>query len=54
VRPTDTRARFGYEEARVHTLPMKVASPSVVFREGGSNNGATEIFHPQGEAVAED
>ena len=29
------RARFDYEEARVQTLPMKFACPSVVLREGG-------------------
>jgi gamma-glutamyltranspeptidase/glutathione hydrolase len=47
------RAHFDYEEARVQTLPMKFACPSVVLREGGTNSGATEIFQPWGEAVAE-
>jgi len=47
------RARFDYEEARVQTLPMKFACPSVVLREGGTNSGATEIFKPWGDAVAE-
>jgi gamma-glutamyltranspeptidase/glutathione hydrolase len=47
------RAQFDYEEARVQTLPMKFACPSVVLREGGTNSGATEIFQPWGDAVAE-
>jgi gamma-glutamyltranspeptidase/glutathione hydrolase len=47
------RARFDYEDARVQTLPMKFACPSVVLREGGTNSGATEIFQPWGDAVAE-
>jgi gamma-glutamyltranspeptidase/glutathione hydrolase len=48
------QARFDYEEARLQTLPMKFACPSVVLREGGTNSGATEIFHPWGGAVGED
>jgi gamma-glutamyltranspeptidase/glutathione hydrolase len=47
------QARFDYEEARVQTLPMKFACPSVVLREGGTNSGASEIFQPWGDAVAE-
>jgi len=47
------QARFDYEEARLQTLPMKFACPSVVLREGGTNSGATEIFQPWGDAVAE-
>jgi gamma-glutamyltranspeptidase / glutathione hydrolase len=47
------RARFDYEEARVQTQPMKFACPSVVSREGATNSGATEIFQPWGDAVAE-
>jgi gamma-glutamyltranspeptidase/glutathione hydrolase len=47
------RARFDYEEARVQTQPMKFACPSVVLREGATNSGATEIFQPWGDAVAE-
>jgi gamma-glutamyltranspeptidase / glutathione hydrolase len=47
------RARFDYEEARVQTLPMKFACPSVVQRENGTNSGATEIFQPWSDAVAE-
>jgi gamma-glutamyltranspeptidase / glutathione hydrolase len=47
------RARFDYEEARVQTQPMKFACPSVVLREGETNSGATEIFQPWGDAVAE-
>ena len=47
------QARFDYEEARVQTLPMKFACPSVVLREGGTNSGATEVFQPWSDAVAE-
>jgi gamma-glutamyltranspeptidase / glutathione hydrolase len=47
------REGFDYEEARVQTLPMKFACPSVVLREGDTNSGATEIFQPWGDAVAE-
>ena len=47
------RARFDYEEARVQTLPMKFACPSVVLRDGATNSGATEIVQPWGDAVAE-
>jgi gamma-glutamyltranspeptidase / glutathione hydrolase len=47
------RARFDYEEARVQTLPMKFACPSIVLRESGTNSGATEVFQPWGDAVAE-
>lgn len=49
----ELRARFDYEEARVQTLPMKFACPSVVLREGATNSGATEIFQPWGDAVAQ-
>jgi gamma-glutamyltranspeptidase / glutathione hydrolase len=55
--PAQTRKslgeRFDYEEARVQTLPMKFACPSVVMREGTTNSGATQPFHPWGDAVAE-
>ena len=47
------RARFDYEEARMQTLPMKFACPSVVLRDGDTNSGATEPFQPWGDAVAE-
>jgi gamma-glutamyltranspeptidase / glutathione hydrolase len=47
------RAAFDYQEARVQTLPMKFACPSVVLRDGTTNSGATEIFQPWAEAVAE-
>jgi gamma-glutamyltranspeptidase/glutathione hydrolase len=47
------RARFDYEETRVQAQPMKFACPSVVLREGVTNSGATEIFHPWGDAVAQ-
>ena len=46
-------ARFDYEEARIQALPMKFACPSVVLRERGTNSGATEVFQPWSEAVAE-
>ena len=47
------RARFDYEEARIQTLPMKFACPSVVLRDGETNSGAAEPFQPWGDAVAE-
>ena len=46
-------ANFDYEEARLQTLPMKFACPSVVLRDGTANSGATEPFQPWSEAVAE-
>jgi gamma-glutamyltranspeptidase/glutathione hydrolase len=49
----DLRARFDYEEARIQTLPMKFACPSLVLRDGDTNSGATEPFQPWSEAVAE-
>jgi len=55
--PTQVRdalkARFDYEEARLQSLPMKFACPSIVLREGGTNSGATETFHPWGDAVVQ-
>jgi gamma-glutamyltranspeptidase/glutathione hydrolase len=55
--PAQTRKtlgeRFDYEEARIQTLPMKFACPSVVLREGTTNSGATEPFQPWSDAVAE-
>ena len=47
------RARFDYEEARIQTLPMKFACPSLVLRDGTTNSGATEPFQPWSEAVAQ-
>jgi gamma-glutamyltranspeptidase/glutathione hydrolase len=47
------RDQFDYEEARIQTLPMKFACPSVVMREGATNFGVTEPFQPWGDAVAE-
>lgn len=47
------RKHFDYEEARLQTLPMKFACPSVVMRQGETNSGATEPFQPWSEAVAE-
>jgi gamma-glutamyltranspeptidase / glutathione hydrolase len=47
------RGRFDYEEARVQTLPMKFACPSVVLRDGATNSGATEPFQPWGDAVTQ-
>src|SRR5882724_958622 len=49
----DLRARFDYEEARIQTLPMKFACPSLVLRDGTTNSGATESFQPWSDAVAE-
>ena len=37
----------------IQTLPMKFACPSVVLRDGDTNSGATEVFQPWSEAVAE-
>jgi len=48
------RAHFDYEEARVQTFPGKFAFPSIVLREGDTNFGATQIFHPWADVVAED
>jgi gamma-glutamyltranspeptidase/glutathione hydrolase len=47
------RSRFDYVEARVQTLPMKFACPSIVLRDRDTNSGATESFQPWGDAVAE-
>jgi gamma-glutamyltranspeptidase / glutathione hydrolase len=47
------RAKFDYEEARIQTLPMKFACPSVVLRDGDTNSGAVEPFQPWSEAVCE-
>jgi gamma-glutamyltranspeptidase/glutathione hydrolase len=46
-------ARFDYDNARIQTLPMKFACPSIVLRDGDTNSGATEPFHAWSEAVAE-
>jgi gamma-glutamyltranspeptidase/glutathione hydrolase len=32
---------------------MKFACPSVVLRDGATNSGATEIFQPWSDAVAQ-
>ena len=37
----------------IQTLPMKFACPSTVLRDGDINSGATEVFQPWSEAVAE-
>jgi gamma-glutamyltranspeptidase/glutathione hydrolase len=47
------RTRFDYEEARRQTIPLKFACPSMTMRDGETNSGATDIFQPWGEAVAE-
>jgi gamma-glutamyltranspeptidase / glutathione hydrolase len=47
------RTHFDYEDARRQTMPMKFACPSLVSRDGETNSGATEIFQPWGDAVAE-
>jgi gamma-glutamyltranspeptidase/glutathione hydrolase len=46
-------AQFDYEEARIQTMPMKFACPSVVLRDGSTNSGAVEPFQPWSDAVAE-
>jgi gamma-glutamyltranspeptidase/glutathione hydrolase len=55
--PTETRQAlrtgFDYEEARRQTMPLKFACPSLVQRERETNSGATDIFQPWGDAVAE-
>jgi len=48
------RGHFDYEEARVQTFPGKFAFPSIVMREGDTNSGATAIFHPWADVVAEE
>ncbi len=47
------RTRFDFEEARRQTIPLKFACPSMTMREGETNSGATDIFQPWGDAVAE-
>jgi gamma-glutamyltranspeptidase / glutathione hydrolase len=47
------RTQFDYEEARVQNFPGKFAFPSIVLREDATNFGATQIFHPWADAVAE-
>ena len=47
------RSQFDYEEARILTQPMKFACPSLVLRDGTRNSGATDIFQPWSDAVAE-
>jgi gamma-glutamyltranspeptidase / glutathione hydrolase len=48
------RAQFDYEEARVQHYPGKFAFPSIVLRDGTINFGATQMFHPWADVVAED
>ena len=48
------RAQFDYEEARVQHYPGKFAFPGIVLRDGTINFGATQIFHPWADVVAED
>ena len=45
-------AEFDLEPVPVQTMPMKFACPSAVLRDGGLNQGATEIVQPWAEAVA--
>jgi gamma-glutamyltranspeptidase / glutathione hydrolase len=47
------RARFDYEEAHIQTMPAKFAFPSVALRDRQTNSGATEVFLPWADAVAE-
>ena len=49
----DLKERFDYEEAHMQTYPGKFAFPSIVLRENETNFGATEVFHPWADAVAE-
>ncbi|MFN0162324.1 MAG: gamma-glutamyltransferase [Burkholderiales bacterium] len=46
-------AEFETVDAALQTLPMKFACPSAVARDKSGNSGATEIFLPWAEAVAE-
>jgi len=46
-------AGFDFEEARLQTFPGKFAFPSVVLRDGDTNFGATEVFQPWADVVAE-
>jgi gamma-glutamyltranspeptidase/glutathione hydrolase len=45
-------AQFDYVPVAPQTLPMKFAFPSAVLRDGATNQGATEVFQPWGDAVA--
>jgi gamma-glutamyltranspeptidase/glutathione hydrolase len=47
------RTRFDYEEARRQAVPLKFACPSMTMRDGATNSGATDMFQPWGDAVAE-
>ena len=47
------RTRFDYEDARIQTMPMKFACPSIVLRDGTTNSGAAEPAHAWSDAVAE-
>jgi gamma-glutamyltranspeptidase/glutathione hydrolase len=47
------RTRFDYEEARRQNIPLKFSCPSMTMRQGETNSGATDIFQPWGDAVAE-
>jgi gamma-glutamyltranspeptidase / glutathione hydrolase len=47
------RSRFDYEEARRQAVPLKFACPSMTMRDGATNSGATDMFQPWGDAVAE-
>jgi len=51
-----TLARLGreldLEPASPQALPGRFACPSAVMRDGATNQGATEVFHPWADAVA--
>ena len=45
-------AEFDFVPTALQTLPMKFACPSAVMRDGATQQGATELFQPWGDAVA--
>ena len=42
------------EDTHRQNFPLKFACPSIVLRDGGTNSGASEVFPPWSEAVAQD
>lgn len=46
--------QFDTEAIALQTVPMKFACPSAVLRDGGLNQGATELFNPWADAVSAD
>jgi gamma-glutamyltranspeptidase/glutathione hydrolase len=47
------RERCDTEDTHRQNFPLKFACPSVVLRDGDTNSGATVVFQPWSEAVAE-